>query len=132
MLAATPEPVASAQEWAVAITAIVTCATVVGAVVTRAWRRAAVALHEQMVETIQAEVPTAVALEVPRALEPHAAELRGQLVELRKEMQPNGGSSLRDQVDQLRSGQEQLGRQVRLIFARLPAGSDPDNTDPET
>lgn len=130
MLSTAPEPLATAGDWAVAIAAIIGCCTLIGGLVLRAWRRAAGALHEQMVETIRKEVPAAVAKELPRALEPQAAELRGQLVEMRKELVPNGGSSLRDQVDlaNRRIGSLEAGQ--RKLFARLAGGED--DTSAET
>lgn len=127
MLAEAPEPLATAGEWAIAITAIVSCVILVGGLCVRAWRRAARALHDQMVDTINDVVPKAVAAEVPRALEPHAAELRGQLVEVRRELMPNGGTSLRDQIDQVNRRVGSLEAGQRKVFARLSPGEQLDD-----
>lgn len=113
-----------------AIAACVGLLALVGGLIARAWRKAAASLHESVVDTIKAEVPAAVALELPRALEPHAAELRGQLVEVRRELMPNGGSSLRDQVDEVSRRVGALESGQRKLFARLSPGSD--DTDAET
>ena len=131
MLAAIPSWLADLGAGSGAIAATIGLVVIVGGLIGRAWRRAAAALHEQMIDTIRSEVPAAVAAEVPRALEPHAAELRGQLVEVRRELMPNGGSSLRDQVDQVNRRVGSLEAGQRKIFARF-TGTDPDNTDNET
>lgn len=132
MPAAIPVWLADLGAGAGALAAIIGLCTLVVGIVARAWRRAAAALHEQMVDTIKAEVPAAVASEIPRALEPHAAELRGQLVEVRRELMPNGGTSLRDQVDQVNQRVGSLEAGQRKLFAHLDAvGSLADADDPD-
>lgn len=139
-MAAIPPLLADLGAAAGALAAIIgLCALVVG-IVARSWRRAATALHEQMVDTIKAEVPAAVTAlpdvtrdvvreEVDRAIEPHAAQLRAEIRQVRAEMKPNGGSSMFDRVsarlDSVEAGQ-------RKIFAHLDTvGSLADNPDPD-
>lgn len=139
-MAAIPPLLADLGAAAGALAAIIgLCALVVG-IVARSWRRAATALHEQMVDTIKAEVPAAVAAlpyvtrdvvreEVDRAIETHAAQLRAEIRQVRAEMKPNGGSSMFDRVsarlDSVEAGQ-------RKIFAHLDTvGSLADNPDPD-
>ena len=86
MFSAIPTWLADLGAGSGAIAATIGLILLVGGLIARAWRKAAKSLHDSMVETIKAEVPAAVAAEMPRALEPHTAELRGQLVELRREL----------------------------------------------
>lgn len=131
MPAAIPTWLADLGAGSGAIAATIGLCLLVGGLIRRAWRKAAMSLHDSMVETIKAEVPAAVAAEVPRALEPHAAELRGQLVELRRELMPNGGSSLRDQVDKVNQRVESVEAGQRKLFAQLSTVGE-DDTDNET
>lgn len=132
MLAAIPTWLADLGAGSGAIAACLGLFLLVFGLIARAWRKAATALHESMVDTIKAEVPAAVAVELPRALEPHAAELRGQLVEVRRELMPNGGSSLRDQVDQVNRRVGSLEAGQRKLFSRLSPGEQLDDTAGET
>lgn len=131
MFSAIPTWLADLGAGSGAIAATIGLILLVGGLIARAWRKAAKSLHDSMVETIKAEVPAAVAAEMPRALEPHAAELRGQLVELRRELMPNGGSSLRDQVDKVNQRVESVEAGQRKLFAQLSTVGE-DDTDNET
>ena len=138
MPAAIPPLLADLGAGAGALAAIIGLGVLVFGLLGRAWRKAVTAQHEMIAETIQAEVPAAVAAEVPRALEPHAAELRGQLVEVRRALMPNGGSSLRDQVDQVNRRVGSLEAGQRKLFAQLNTGGSladaaaPDDPAPES
>lgn len=139
MSGAIPPLLADLGAGAGALAAIIGFLVLVFGLIGRAWRKAVAVQHEMIAETIQTEVPAAVAAEVPRALEPHAAELRGQLVEVRRELMPNGGSSLRDQVDRLAGELRSVQAGQRKIFAHLGSdhgsladADDPDDTSGET
>jgi len=141
VLAAIPPFLADLGAGAAALTAVLGLALLIGGIITRSLRRAAKALHEATVATIREEIPTSVAsampqvtrelvrYEVDRAIEPHAAQLRSELRQVREQMQPNGGSSFSDRlnarIDSLEKGQ-------RKIFAHLGAhGTLEDADDPD-
>jgi len=124
-----------------ALAATIGLVVIVAGLIGRAFRRGARALRE----VIHAEVPAAMAAaapavtrdlvrkEVADAIEPHAAELRGELRSLAAQMQPNGGESLRDQIDKVNRRVSSLEAGQRKIFAHLSPGHDlDDDTDGET
>lgn len=147
MPAAIPPLLADLGAGAAALTAVVGLFLLVGGLIARAARRAEQAFHDKTMEIIEIGVPAAIekALpqvtreaireEVDRALEPHAAQLRAELRQVRAEMKPNGGSSF---SDQLNARIDSLERGQRKIFAHLDTtgsldvAEDPDDTSGET
>lgn len=122
------------------LAAFIGLVALVAGLIGRAFRRGARALRD----VIHAEVPAAMAAaapsvtrdlvrrEVADAIEPHAASLRGELRGLAAQMQPNGGESMRDQIDQVNRRVASLEAGQRKIFAHLSPGQDIDDTDHET
>lgn len=109
--------------------------------IVRAVRRGEQAFYDKTMEVIETAVPAAIekALpqvtrdmvreEVDRALEPHAAQLRAELLQVRAEMKPNGGSSM---LDRLTARMDSIEAGQRKIFARLDTvGSLADADDPD-
>jgi len=123
-----------------AIAATIGLVIIVAGLIGRAFRRGARALHD----VIHAEVPAAMAAaaptvtrdlvrrEVADAIEPHAAELRGELRGLAAQMQPNGGESMRDQIDTVNRRVASLEAGQRKIFAHLSPGHHLDDDAGET
>lgn len=140
MHAAIPTWLADLGAGSGALAAFIGLVIIVAGLIGRAFRRGARALHD----VIHAEVPAAMATaapsvtrdlvrrEVADAIEPHAAELRGELRGLAAQMQPNGGESMRDQIDQVNRRVASLEAGQRKIFAHLSPGQDIDDTDHES
>lgn len=118
-----------------AIAAVIGLLLLVVGLIGRAFRRGARVLRD----VIHDELPAAMAdsapavtrdlvrREVADAIEPHAAELRGELRALVAQMQPNGGESLRDQIDKVNRRVSSLEAGQRKIFAHLSPGQDLDD-----
>lgn len=140
MHAAIPTWLADLGAGSGALAACIGLVIIVAGLIGRAFRRGARALRD----VIHAEVPAAMATaapsvtrdlvrrEVADAIEPHAAELRGELRGLAAQMQPNGGVSMRDQIDQVNRRVASLEAGQRKIFAHLSPGQDIDDTDHES
>lgn len=135
-MGAIPPLLADLGAGAAAITAVLGLALLVVGLVVRGARRAEQAFHDKTMEVIETGIPAAmerftrdvVREEVDRAIEPHAAQLREEIRQVRAEMKPNGGSSMVDRfnarIDQIEAGQ-------RKIFAHLDTvGSLEDTPDP--
>lgn len=135
-MAAIPTWLADLGAGAGALAAIIGLAVLVVGLAVRGARRAEQAFHDKTMEVIETGIPAAmerftrdvVREEVDRAIEPHTAQLRAEIRQVRAEMKPNGGSSMVDRfnarIDQIEAGQ-------RKIFAHLDTvGSLADNADP--
>ncbi len=133
MSSAIPPLLADLGAGAGALAAIIGLCLLVGGLIARAFRRGARSFHEATVATIRSEIPAAMASaihqvtrdlvrdEVARAVDPVLGELR-----------PNGGSSLRDQVDRLNREMTSVQAGQRKIFAHLDTtGSLEDAADPD-
>ena len=141
MSGAIPPLLADAGAAAGALAAIIGFLALSIGLIVRAVRRGEQAFYDKTMEVIETAVPAAIekALpqvtrdmvreEVDRAIEPHAAQLRAEIRQVRAEMEPNGGSSMFDRVS-ARLASVEAGQ--RKIFAHLDTvGSLADNPDPD-
>lgn len=139
--AAIPPLLADLGAGAGALAAIIGLIILVYGVINRGFHRGSNMLREVIREETltPAQTRELVRTEVDRALEPHAAQLRTELRTIVAEMRPNGGSSLRDQVDRLTGEMRSVQSGQRKIFAHLGSdhgsladADDPDDTSGET
>ena len=122
MSGAIPPLLADLGAGAGALAAIIGLCLLVGGLIARAFRRGARSFHEATVATIRSEIPAAMASAI------HQVTRDLVLGELR----PNGGSSLRDQVDRLNREMTSVQAGQRKIFAHLDTtGSLEDAADPD-
>lgn len=139
MPAAIPPLLADLGAGAAALTAVIGLCALVAGLAARALRKGAQAFHEATVDTIRAEIPAAMASAIPQVTRDLVRDEVARAVDpVLGELRPNGGSSLRDQVDRLTGEMRSVQSGQRKIFAHLDtSGSledadDPDDTDPET
>ena len=138
MTADIPPLLADLGAGAGAIAAVIALLVLITGIIARGTHRAAKLLRE----TVREEIPLAMAAapemtrelvrgEVDRAIEPHAAQLRSELRQVREQMQPNGGSSM---LDRLTARMDSIEAGQRKIFAHLGTstrGSLADADDPD-
>lgn len=139
MPAAIPPLLADLGAGAAAVTAVIGLFVFVVSLGARALQRAAQAFHEATVDTIRAEIPAAMASAIPQVTRDLVRDEVARAVDpVLGELRPNGGSSLRDQVDRLSGEMRSVQAGQRKIFAHLDThgsledADDPDDTDPET
>lgn len=118
---------------AAAITAVIALVVLVAGLAGRAVKRSRQAFHEATVATIRSEIPAAMASAIPQVTRDLVRDEVARAVDpVLGELRPNGGSSLRDQVDRLNLEMTSVQAGQRKIFAHLgTTGSLEDAADPD-